>query len=150
MTTIQRETYWDAQPGIKGLIEDHWREVALYRDKVVLDPDWSRYVTMENQNRLVVITARQGSEMVGYSVFFLGHHVHYKGCLVASNDVIYVKPENRGVVGVRLIQGSERILADLGVNRVTWHVKPRNDWSGALERMGYDREEVIMGKLLEK
>jgi len=148
MTTIQRESSWDCVEGIKALIEDHWNEVALHKDVVKLEPNWGQYAALEAQNRLVIITAREGELLVGYSVFFLHHHAHYKSCLVASNDVIYLVPGKRGVVGTRLIRNSETILKSLNVIKMTWHVKPSHDWSGVLKRMGYEQEEIIMGKLL--
>ena len=147
-TVIQQETYWDAIPGIKGLIEAHWREVAHYQDEVKLDPDWSKYAALDSQNRVVVLTARQDGVMVGYSMFFLHHHIHYRDCLVASNDVLYLRPEVRGVVGAKLIMRSESVLRALGVHRITWHIKPEHDWSGMMKRLGYDTEEIIVGKLL--
>ena len=113
MTTIQRESSWDCIEGIKALIEDHWNEVALHKDVVKLEPNWGQYAALEAQNRLVIITAREGELLVGYSVFFLHHHAHYKSCLVASNDVIYLVPGKRGVVGTRLIRNSETILKSL-------------------------------------
>lgn len=148
MTTIQRENYWDASSGVKALLQAHWEEVALHREEIKLNPDFSRYQQAEIRNALVVITARQGTELVGYSVFLLHRHLHYKDCLVASNDVIYLKPECRGVVGARLIKRSEEILKSLKVQKVVWHIKPRNDWSSVLSRLGYDQEEIIMAKVL--
>lgn len=147
-TAIQRETWWDCIRDIEPLLADHWREVALYQDQVPLEPDYSRYVAAENQGRLVMVTARKDGVLVGYSVFILHHHIHYKNCLVASNDVVYLRPDCRGFVGARLLLQSENILREAGVDRVTWHVKPKHDWSSVLERMGYDHEEIIMGKLL--
>jgi hypothetical protein len=148
MTTIQRESFWDALEGVKSLINAHWEEVALHRGEIQLNPDFSRYQVADSQGRLVIITAREDGVMVGYSVFILGHHIHYRECLVASNDVIYVKPEKRGIVGARLIKRSEEILEKLKVKKIAWHVKPKNDWSGVLSRMGYTQEEIIMAKLL--
>lgn len=145
---IRRESWWDCIKDAEPILVDHWREVALYQEKIPLEPDYSRYVAAENQGRLVIVTARKDGELVGYSVFILHRHIHYKNCLVASNDVIYLKPEYRGVIGARLILKSEAILTELGVDRMTWHVKPKHDWSPILERMGYDHEEIIMGKLL--
>jgi hypothetical protein len=148
MTTIQRETYWDCHEGVERLLEAHWKEVALYKGEVALEPDLGRYQVMEAQNRLVIVTAREGGEVVGYSIFLLHHHLHYKSCLVASNDVIYLRPDKRGIVGAKLIKRSEAILKSLGVKRMTWHVKPKHDWSAILYRSGYVQEEIIMGKLL--
>lgn len=149
MSTIQRETFAEAAPGVEALIEAHWREVALYQDAIPLEPDWDRYAKADAAGKLVVVTAREAGVLIGYSVFILNEHLHYSSCLVASNDVIYLRPEKRGIVGAKLIKRSEEILRGLGVRRMTWHIKPKNDWSSILARMDYDQEEIIMGKLLE-
>lgn len=130
------------------MLQAHWKEVALHRDTITLDPDYRRYAQAEAGRALVIMTARREEEVVGYSVFFLYHHLHYKECLVASNDVIYLKPECRGLVGARLIERSESELKSLGVHKVIWHIKPKNDWSSVLLRKGYEQEEIIMGKVL--
>lgn len=151
-TTIAREPVATLfAPGVKALLEQHWREIALYQDEVKLEPDFARYVALEKSGHLVVIVARDGLRVVGYSVFLVSNHLHYSSCKMANNDVLFVdKDYRKGTsLGIRLIRCSEVILQGLGVQRVTWHVKPLNDWSPVLARMGYAQEEIIMGKLLE-
>ncbi len=147
--SIGRESYAQLHADIVPLMVDHWREVALYQEEIALDPDFERYRRLEAVGNLVALGARRGCELIGYSVFILHKHLHYKDCLVASNDVLYVAPDERhGGTGIRLIRASERELAHLGVQRITWHVKPKNDFSALLKRMGYATEETIFGRLL--
>lgn len=148
--TIERESCAQIVPDIGPLLQAHWREVALYQDAVPLAPDMDRYRGLEKAGKLVVVAARDDARLIGYSVFLLHNHLHYMTCRVASNDVLFLSPEYRKgtTAGVRLVRESERMLTLLGVNRITWHIKPANDWSAILERLGYDLEEKIMGKLL--
>jgi hypothetical protein len=148
MIKFQRESFWDAKGGVTKLMDAHWQEVALHKEERPLDPDWGRYTAAEAGGRLVIVTARREGAMVGYSAFFLYHHPHYRQCYVASNDVIYLDPSCRGQDGLRLIRESEKELIAAGVHCITWHVKPGNDWSPILARMGYGQEEIIMGKML--
>jgi hypothetical protein len=68
---------------------------------------------------------------------------------MAMNDVIYIKPsERKGRTGIRLIKESELRLTKLGVKKISWHLKPQYDFSAILTRMGYMREEIMMGKVL--
>lgn len=151
MITIQRETVDQCVGDIPPLLQAHWEEVALYRDEVPLSPQFDRYRAIEKTGRLVVITARYEGALIGYSVFIINQHLHYSTCRVASNDVLFlVKDYRKGSdAGRRLIRASEVLLSSMGVQRMTWHIKPKNDWSPILVRMGYEREEIIMGKLLE-
>ena len=146
---IQRETYAQIAPDMRALIEDHWREIAHYQDKVALDPDWEGYQHLEENGTLIIVAARDAGRLVGYSIFLICRHLHYKQCVVAMNDVLYLKPEYRGkMVGARLIAESEAIVKAAGAHRITWHIKPAHDFSALLARRGYNHEELVMGKLL--
>lgn len=158
MITIARERLTDCLDDIKPLLASHWREVALYQEQVPLAPDFEQYLKLDAAGAVVTVTARDNGILIGYSVFFLRIHLHYSSCLVASNDVLFLDARYRKstTAGIRLIRESESELETerdhRGASsiRVVWHVKPKNDWSPILGRMGYEQEEIIMGKLLEK
>jgi hypothetical protein len=153
---IQVESFLAISEELLPLIRNHWLEVAHHTDKIPLDPQWKMYFDAERDGRLVTITARNNGKLVGYSIFFLRAHIHYAGCLIASNDVIYLTPELRkGTrLGTQLIDESEKLIAAIATLRgmtcrITWHIKPDHDWSAILKRKGYIVEEVILGKLVE-
>ena len=147
--TFQRETYEQTVTDIQPLLVAHWKEVANYQEEIPLEPDWARYQVLEKAGALVILTCRKDLRLIGYSVFILHRHVHYKSCLVGSNDVLFLDAgERKSGSGIRLIKESEKLLKSLGVHRITWHVKPVNDFSPLLRRLGCMQEEVIMGKLL--
>lgn len=149
MITVLRENYKDIIGDIQPLLKEHWAEVANYQDEIPLDPNFSKYLAAEANDALVIVAAREDGRLIGYSVFFTFKHPHYDSCLVASNDVLFVRSDKRKTgAGLRLIRKSESILADVGVRRITWHCKPKNDFRALLERMGYQIEETIMGRLL--
>ena len=134
---------------IEPLLLAHYDEIALHKESIKLDVDWGKYEGLERNNALRVFTARDEGRLIGYSVFFLVWHPHYKSSLFAQNDVLYLSPEHRkGTAGIRLIDFSELRLRADGVLKVIWHVKCENDWSPILERKGYRKEEVIMAKVL--
>lgn len=139
------EIYEDIQP----LIVRHWREIANYQDEIALDPDWDRYRQLEDAHALVIISCRRDGALIGYSFFLITRHIHYKNCVMAGNDVLFLDPsERKSGLGQRLITESERFLSGLGVNRIIWHVKPKHDFSPLLLKLGYMHEEIVMGKLL--
>lgn len=149
MITFQREQVLDVADEIEDLLRMHYEEVALHKEAIPLDPDWPRYVSLEEVGQLAVYTARDDGRLVGYSVFFLYQHIHYKQTRIASNDVLFLHPDYRkGTCGIKLIKHSEQQLKSLGVNKVTWHIKFNKDFRPILHRMGYCDEEVIVGKIL--
>lgn len=134
-----------------GLIDDHWDEVAFHKDKVPVEPNWEAFKDIESKNSLFVMVARDEGKLVGYAVFILHYLMHYKSCFAASNDAIFVAKEYRkkGLLGLRLIKTCEKELKKAGVHRIFWHVKPTNDWTPILKRMGYSVEDTIMGKYIK-
>ena len=133
------------------LINQHWDEVAFCKDKVPVDPNWEGFKEIERKESLFVMTARDEGRLIGYAVFVLHSLMHYKTCWAASNDAIFVDKDYRSKssVGLRLIKTCEKELKNRGIHRIFWHVKPTNDWTPVLKRMGYTVEDVIMGKYVK-
>jgi GNAT superfamily N-acetyltransferase len=148
--TIQRETYSTALIAeFEPLLKAHWLEIANYRDQVPYDPDFQKYCELDQTGMLFCLTARVDGQLVGYSVFYLTNSPHYKSTLFAINDVFYVDLAHRkGSIPMRLIRESERTARSLGVKRLLWHVKPCNQMSELLNRLGYAFEEQTMGRVL--
>lgn len=134
-----------------ALLQQHYQELTLNKEKVKLNVDWDKYQAMETSGSLVSLVARDSGTLVGYAAFFIYQHPHYKDLRVASNDVLFVDVQHRKgtTAGLKLIKQSEEFLRSIGVDKITWHVKKSNDWTPILTRMGYAQEEVIMGKILE-
>jgi len=139
----------DVLPEMKALLDDHYEELTLNKDKVKLNPIWDTYLKLENNNEFYLLTARDDGVLVGYSAFFMKPHIHYADVIVASNDVLYLKKEYRlGMTGVKLLKFSEQKMKEFGATKVTWHVKESNDFRPILHRMGYMDEDIIVGKIL--
>lgn len=150
IVSIRRESFSQLRADIEPLLKEHWKEVAHHKNEIHLDPDYERYQQGEALGNAVMIAARIDGRLIGYSIFALYWHIHYKNCRVAANDVLYLIPEYRKTgTGIRLIKESERELKKVGVNFITWHIKPEHDFSILLKRMGYIHEEIIMGKVME-
>ena len=148
MITLQIEQF--SQTRNDELNRLHYLEVAKNRDKIALAPDDERYHSMEDVGQLVCFTARDGDKLVGYSIFIVNDHLHYKNNKFAFNDVIYVHPDYRKgtTIGKDLIEFAEKELVKFGVDKMTYHVKLDHDWSAMLVRKGYAREEVIVSKFI--
>jgi GNAT superfamily N-acetyltransferase len=136
---------------IKPLIQMHYDEIALHKEHVLLDPDWDRYAAIDSTGNLLIVTARnEKMQLVGYAVFFITPHIHYKSTMIASNDILYLHPAYRkGRVGIRLLKDSETACRYRGVNKILWHVKFAKDFRNILYRLGYCDEDAIVGKILK-
>jgi hypothetical protein len=75
----------------------HWKEIAVWQD-IPLEPHWEGYYALEKSGNMVVYTVRDdqnNNKLVGYAVFFLRNHIHYKSHIWAANHLVWVHPDYR-------------------------------------------------------
>lgn len=139
----------DVLEELKPLLEEHWKEVAWYQEDIKLNPDYNKYVSMQEANNLLFVTARDEGKLVGYNVNFLQYHPHYSDHIYAVNDIIFVHPDYRhGMVAKELLEGTEEILRLLGVSVVTLHMKPAHPFKTLAEQCGFKQQEYVYSKLI--
>ena len=146
MKAYAREQISDVLGEIKPLLEEHWKEIAHYQD-IPLDPHWPGYYAAEDAGKLRIFTVREDGKLVGYAVFFVGN-LHYKSTKIATQDILFVLPEHRGLTGARLIRYCDEYLQAEGAQAVFHHVKRAHNFGPLLERMGYEAIDVVYGKRL--
>jgi GNAT superfamily N-acetyltransferase len=124
MLTIQIEKLADVKDECGDLIEAHWREIAVWQD-IPLDPEWSAYENLEKIGMLAIYTVRtEEGKLVGYAVFIMRRHLHYKGHSWAANDIVFVHPDYRdGRIGRNLVRFWEQDLKARGIHVVHVNVK---------------------------
>lgn len=144
--TFTREKFADILEEMKPLNLAHWDEVAMYKE-VPLDPGYDAFLNLENSGHLQTFCARINGELVGYAVFVLNHHLHYRNTLMAVQDIVFIKKECRGE-GAKFINWCDGQLKENGVNVVTHHVKAKHNWGKMLERNGYELMDLIYSKRL--
>ncbi len=131
------------------LLEAHYKEIAHYKD-IPLSPDLALYEIAYKTGMLRIYTARRGKSIVGYSVFFVRPHGHYKTSLQAVQDILFLSPSERGkMLGARLIRFSDERLKEIGVQAVYHHVKESHNFGPLLERLGYQQVERIYTRRLD-
>ncbi len=132
------------------LFEDHWREVGVDRDKIMLSIDFERLFLLERSRALSGFTARVDTRLIGYALFLCSRHLHYKEALYAYADVIYVAPEHRKSTGagLGLIRFAERTLRGQGVAKIVYHIKLDHDFMPVMQKLGYEERERMVEKLL--
>jgi GNAT superfamily N-acetyltransferase len=97
------------------------------------------------------ITVREDNALIGYAIFIVQPHLHYKSCKTAFEDIYFLKKEYRkGRLGIRLFQFAQDELKKEGVNRIIVHTKIHMDNSRLFEYLGYKLTDKLFTKILEQ
>jgi GNAT superfamily N-acetyltransferase len=131
-----------------SLLAAHWDEVAKNKQVMVLKPDRAKYEMLEAQGALLCLAAIEpDGEIVGYSVSFVGPHIHYADLVVANNDVLFLREDLRpSSIGLRLLKETERAAKAKGARLMLWHAKEHTALAKIMPRMGYGVQDIIFSK----
>jgi hypothetical protein len=131
------------------LLKQHFNETDPDKDRAFVDVNWDYYLAADRTGSLVVNTARDGSALVGYVFTFVGPHHHKQGVLVGSITMYWLHPANRlGLAGYKLLRDNEKVLKELGVQKIlASSMVSKHTWV-LFARMGYNAEEILYGKWL--
>ena len=151
MVTLAQERFRNVIDELKPLLAQHWRELALYQDVIEFDPDYAKYDTLDGMGVIKIYVARDEGAVVGYAVYVVMPHMHYKQDVWARCDIIWVSPEHRrqhtGVMLLRFVE--ERLRADgVSVMHTTGKVE-HPALRALLEHEGHECVEFGHSKLLK-
>lgn len=137
---------------LQALAAREYEEVGQ-KDLASLCVDWARYRELDAAGKLATFIAKRGSGqsglIVGYAVFIVQTHIHYRNSLVAANSAVYVAPEARaGRVVLKLLRYAEIGLEAQGVRKIYYHVKRERDFGRLLDHLGYEDVERMYAKVL--
>jgi L-amino acid N-acyltransferase YncA len=144
-----------AEGEASGLFLAHWCE-ATADTTIPLNVDWERFRAFETAGMEVCVAARRNGRLIGYAVYLVFPHLHYRGWIVADSDVFFLEPEDRkGWIGINLFRAVEAALRAKGVDevyqRVKLHVKPgrgRGHLGTLFRFLGYRAVELTYRKKL--
>lgn len=149
MTFQKEELTPDLFAELLPLLNAHYKEIAHHQD-IPFDPNLAGYKALSDEGALRIFTARADDrELIGYSVYFLRNNLHYQSSLQAVQDILYVRPDSRGI-GARLIKWCDTQLKRDGVQVVYQHVKAAHNFGPMLERFGYELVDLIYSRRLDK
>lgn len=149
MITFQFENVDDVIDEIKPLLERHWQEIALNKDKISFDPDYQQYFNLEKLGMLQVCTARDDDKLIGYTVDFILKHAHYQQNKFAMNDILFIAPEYRkGTIAFKLLSKAKEGLKERGVDVHNLHMKVDHPFEALAERLDYTKIEYIYSSYL--
>lgn len=148
MITYQEEKYNDCLEELKAIYPEHYEELALSKE-TDLDMDYETYKNLDKLGKICLITCRKDDELVGYINFFISTHMHHKSCVVAHEDIYFVKKLYRkGRIGIKLFQYAEEKMREKKINRIVYGTKIYQDNSKLFEYLGYTFFEKLYTKQL--
>lgn len=95
MITAQIEMVEPCLPELLRLWPDHWRELALFQDRMPLRPQVREYVLRNVAGTLFLATVRHDGRMVGYFLCQIAPGFHYGDTLTGTTDIFWIIPEYR-------------------------------------------------------
>ncbi len=147
----QHEKYNDVIEELKPHLHEHYKEVAMYQDKIDFDPNYEAYEAAQENDMLYVYTMRDDGELAGYNIFFVQAHPHYKSDIFAVNDIVYIAPNYRHKSDtVEFFQYCENELKELGVSVITYHMKVLKTFEMLMKGLGMDHAEHSYTKYIGK
>jgi len=129
--------------------KDHLKEVGSFKD---MEPNvWEEwYGHVAASGGLRIFTARNG-QLVGYAVFFVSPHRHFRDVMQATQDLIYLAPTaRRGLTGLIFLRWCDEQLRDEGVELVYQYSSDSHDIGPVLKRIGYDSVQVLWARKLSE
>lgn len=149
MITAQVESFERCLPELAAVFPQHWTELALFRDRMALAPQYDEYVRRERAGSLFLVTVRWDSKLAGYYTAQCQPGFHYADTLTGTQDLVYVVPElrDRGL-SIPLFRCVERELRRRGVK--LWYAgyktaKP-NGLPGLLKAFGFSDADTYMAR----
>lgn len=145
----QRETVEGIEVEILPLLQEHYREISPYPD-LPLEPDFEVFTNAFNLGMLRIFSARaDDGGLVGYAVFFLKTHQHYRKSKQATLELLYIDPNFRGD-GASFIRYLEEELRSEGAEMIHFVVTEKLDYSSLLKRFGYWPNETTYTKRFDQ
>jgi len=134
---------------IEPLLEEHWKEIALNKEIIKLNPDWRAYAELDSINALRIYTARKEGKLMGYFVILVSRSLHYKDHLFANNDIVFLrKSARRGLTGLKLVKFAVESLQAEGVTKLHVNTKTHQPFDPIMERLGFEELETVFSQVL--
>lgn len=151
MISAQIENLEKCLPELLALWPRHWEELALFKDRMPLQPQISEYISRNQSGMLFLATVRWNGKMVGYFLAQCAYGFHYGETETATTDIYYIVPEarDRGLF-LPLYRCVERELKRRGVSVFYCGWKTHNPLSmdRMLPKLGFIPADTYMAKWL--
>lgn len=124
------------------LMRLHWQEIAKNKTLLRINPDLEKY--MAGGKNLVTVTARDDKTLVGYFLWALVPHPHYKHVKVAEEDLHYLHPEwRRGLAGYLFMKAACAAAAEAGAQLIVVREKIGHEHPAILKRLKFSPTDIV-------
>jgi hypothetical protein len=138
------ESFSHAYAEAGPLMEAHWQEIAKNKDLLKLNPDVACYQAIEQNNKMLLVTARCETRLVGYFLWLLVTHAHYKHVLVAEEDLHFMLPEfRRGLTGYSFIKAACKAATDAGAKLLIMREKIGHEHQALMKRLKFKPTDIV-------
>lgn len=146
---FQAERLDDCLSGLMPLFQHHYTEIAKNKNVLHLNPDLELYRTLEMKERLLIVTARHDSKLVGYFVWFIARHPHYRHVGTAEEDVHFLLKRYRGRgIGTQLIQTACDIAVERGCKYLRVREKIGHEHPNMMKSLGFVPMDITYTKAI--
>lgn len=134
---------------VANLTQDHWDEVANFKDTIQLAVDVERYIALGSKKSCRAYVMRDEGVLVGYMTVLIDTHLHYKDDLFAFVDTIFIDITYRkGATALSFMKTVENQMNLHGVKVMSYHIKVKADYPAIFKRLKFEKVEHIYSKLL--
>lgn len=148
MITIDVEPFDKAlMDEMQPLWDEHWKEVAVYKDNINLSINRDWYTEMYTAGLYIMVVVREEGKLIGYAGFTLITHPHYKDNIFSNMDVAFLLPEyRRGFTAIKMFKFAEQKLKELGADVIILRTKEHYNLGRLFEHLNYEKAEVAYFK----
>lgn len=132
------------QEELQPLWEEHREELTTNKELMQLKPDMPKYQALHESGQLFSFVLKKNGEVVGYSINFLLHNMHYADVLMMQNDLLFLSKDHRtGRAGLILMETTLELARQLGAHMMVWHAKPDTALDKILKRRNVKVQDIV-------
>jgi hypothetical protein len=148
--TYAVEEWRDFYPEAKPIMQRHWEEIALDKDRVKVSWNDHKYREMADNGILHVLAVRCEFKLVGYYLAFILPHLHYmEAGSMAFTDIYYILPEFRNAASsIEMFIEAEKTLRAKGCVKAYISSKIHKDLTPLFIYLGWKPSDVVCTKML--
>jgi GNAT superfamily N-acetyltransferase len=138
MLRIGPEPLDDCYQAMDALLQDYFARTIASEGLPPLRMDWLAFQRLENAGALVLVTARDADELVGFVMYLVVPHLHHIGVTVAACDILAVDVDARGRgIARKMVEAAEPILKERGAAIVTHQFRVCYDVKPLFPKLGF-------------
>ena len=145
------ESFADVWPEAEPLTRPHWKEIAKNKGLLTLNPDLDKYRRLDANGHLLLVTARADGDLIGYFVWIISAHPHYKHVLAGEEDLHFLSPEYRSGgrygkdrgYGFELLKAARDAAIARGARLLAMREKIKHEHPALMEALGFVPTDVV-------